>query len=95
MTAAGEEQEPGQLTPAVIAAAGMPEVVADSLGEYLRAWWVRIKSGESGVLPILAGLVVIIVIFQSEQPVFLSAGNIVNLLTQAAVFVLLGLAEIF
>jgi len=73
----------------------MPEVVADSLGEYLRAWWVRIKNGDSGVLPILAGLAIIIVIFQVQEPVFLSAGNIVNLLTQAAVFVLLGLAEIF
>jgi D-xylose transport system permease protein len=73
----------------------MPEVVADSLGEYLRAWWTRIKGGDSGVLPILAGLAIIIVIFQVQEPVFLSAGNIVNLLTQAAVFVLLGLAEIF
>jgi D-xylose transport system permease protein len=71
------------------------EVVADSLGEYLRAWWTRIKGGDSGVLPILAGLAIIIVIFQVQEPVFLSAGNIVNLLTQAAVFVLLGLAEIF
>jgi D-xylose transport system permease protein len=71
------------------------EVVADSLGEYLQAWWTRIKGGDSGVLPILAGLAIIIVIFQVQEPVFLSAGNIVNLLTQAAVFVLLGLAEIF
>ena len=33
-------------------------------------------------------------IFQVQQPKFLSAGNIVNLLIQAAFFVLLGLAEI-
>jgi D-xylose transport system permease protein len=81
--------------PAGLATVPMPEVVADSLGEYLRAWWTRIKGGDSGVLPILAGLAIIIVIFQVQEPVFLSAGNIVNLLTQAAVFVLLGLAEIF
>jgi D-xylose transport system permease protein len=101
---AGDEQDlPPVETPgrsdnapaAALAMAGMPEVVADSLGEYLRAWWIRIKGGESGVLPILAGLVLIIVIFQSQESVFLSAGNIVNLLTQAAVFILLGLAEIF
>lgn len=58
------------------------EVVADSLGEYLQAWWTRIKGGDSGVLPILAGLAIIIVIFQVQEPVFLSAGNIVNLLTR-------------
>ena len=54
------------------------------------------RSGESGVLPILAGLVA----HRGHLPdpgvrSFLSAGNIVNLLVQAAVFVLLGLAEIF
>jgi D-xylose transport system permease protein len=72
-----------------------PDVLADSLGEYLNAWWRRIKNGESGALPILAGLVVIVVIFQSQQSKFLSAGNIVNLLVQGAFFILLGLAEMF
>ena len=33
-----------------------PEVLADSLGDYLRAQWRRIKSGESGALPVVAGL---------------------------------------
>ena len=30
-----------------------PEVLADSLGEYLRAWGKRIRSGESGALPVV------------------------------------------
>ncbi|HEX4082966.1 MAG TPA: hypothetical protein VHX40_08390 [Acidimicrobiales bacterium] len=90
----GEEPGTGPLD-GIAATVPMPEVVADSLGEYLRSWWARIKNGDSGVLPILAGLAIIIVIFQVQEPVFLSASNIVNLLTQAAVFVLLGLAEIF
>jgi D-xylose transport system permease protein len=77
------------------AAAAAPGLVVDNLGEYLRAQWQRIRSGESGVLPILVGLVVIIVVFQSQSSAFLSAGNIVNLLIQAAVFILLGLAETF
>ena len=88
------EAGPDPLAPAPVAVA-LPEVMADSLGEFLGAWWTRIKGGDSGVLPILAGLVIIIVIFQTQESVFLSAGNIVNLLTQAAVFILLGLAEIF
>jgi len=78
---------------AAIAAA--PELIVDSLGEYLQARWRRIKAGESGVLPILIGLVVIVVIFQSQNSKFLSAGNIVNLFVQAADFVLFGLAEMF
>jgi D-xylose transport system permease protein len=46
-------------------------------------------------LPILVGLVVIVIFFQAERSQFLSSLNIVNLLVQAAVFVLLGAAEIF
>jgi D-xylose transport system permease protein len=78
---------------ALIAAA--PELLANSLGEYVHAWIRRIRSGESGALPILAGLVLIIIIFQAQQSKFLSSGNIVNLLVQAAFFVLLGLGETF
>ena len=72
-----------------------PEILANSLNEYVSAWWKRIRSGESGALPILAGLVLIIVIFESQQSKFLSSLNIVNLLVQAAFFILLGAAEIF
>jgi D-xylose transport system permease protein len=79
----------------VAATGGEAALTVDSLGEYLRGWGARIRNGESGVLPILVGLVVIVVVFQSQSSSFLSAGNIVNLLVQAAVFILLGLAETF
>jgi D-xylose transport system permease protein len=72
-----------------------PEVLAGSLGDYLRAWGRRIRAGESGALPIVVGLIVIIIFFQIERSRFDSATNLVNLLTQAAVYVLLGAAEIF
>ncbi|HLI55879.1 MAG TPA: ABC transporter permease [Actinomycetota bacterium] len=88
-----ETPPPGAPAEAVLAAA--PEVMADTLGQYVRASLLRIKSGDSGVLPVLVGLVVIAIIFQSQNSLFLSAGNLTNLLVQAAVFVLLGLAEIF
>ena len=71
------------------------EVTAGSLGEYLRAWGKRVRAGESGVLPVLVGLVIIIVIFQTQQSLFLSAGNLTLLLQQAAVVVLLGMAEVY
>jgi D-xylose transport system permease protein len=76
-------------------AAVAPEVLADSLGEYLRAWGRRIRAGESGALPILVGLIVIIIFFQAERSQFDSAVNLVNLLQQSSIYVLLGAAEIF
>jgi len=71
------------------------ELTSGSLGDYLSSWGKRIRGGESGVLPVLVGLVIIIVIFQTQQSEFLSAGNLVNLLVQAAAYVLLGMAEVY
>ena len=75
--------------------AAAPELLADSLGEYLQAWGRRIRSGESGALPIVAGLIVIIVFFQVERSKFDSALNLVNLFQQSSIYILLGAAEIF
>ena len=74
-----------------------PEVVAQNLREYLRGWAARVRSGQSGVLPVVLGMVVIVVIFQVISPhnVFLSAGNVVNLFQQSAVFMVLAMAEAF
>ena len=72
-----------------------PEVLADSLGDYLRAQWRRIKSGESGALPVVAGLIIIVIFFQAERSRFGSAGNLVNLFDQASIYILLGAAQIF
>jgi D-xylose transport system permease protein len=77
------------------AAAAAPEVIADSLGEYVKIWWTRVRSGESGALPVILGLVVIVVYFQVRSSLFLSAGNLVNLIEQAAWIVTLGMAEVF
>ncbi|HEX5395509.1 MAG TPA: ABC transporter permease [Candidatus Limnocylindria bacterium] len=89
-------EAPDAVSPTADAAVlGGNELVANSLGEYLRAFGKRIRNGESGVLPVLIGLVIIIVIFQVENSNFLTAGNLTNLLVQAGVFVLLGMAEVF
>jgi D-xylose transport system permease protein len=81
--------------PEAVLSAPNAELVADTFGEYLSAWFKRIRNGESGMLPVLGGLVVIILIFQSQSSVFLTARNLTNLLVQAAVFVVLGMAEVF
>ncbi|HEX3621597.1 MAG TPA: hypothetical protein VHT97_04705 [Acidimicrobiales bacterium] len=72
-----------------------PELVANSLGEYTRGAIARVRGGESGVLPVVGGLLVISVLFQSLNSHFLTSGNLVNLLIQGAVFMLLAMGEVF
>lgn len=69
--------------------------LSDTFGEYLLAWAKRIRNGESGVLPVLGGLVILVVIFQIQSSAFLSARNFSNLLVQGAPYVLLGMAEVW
>jgi D-xylose transport system permease protein len=88
-----DDAEPALSDAALKAAA--PEVLADSLGDYFRAWGTRIRNGESGALPIIVGLVAIVIFFQIEQSSFLTAGNLVNLLVEAAIYIMFGAAEIF
>ena len=87
-----------QLTAAAAAQAALavsPEVTANSLGDYLRASFVRIRGGESGVLPVVGGLLLISILFQSLNSNFLTAGNLVNLLIQGAAYMLLAMGEVF
>ena len=74
-----------------------PEVVAQSLGEFVRAYTARIRAGESGVLPVIAAMLAIVLVFTAISPnnVFLTPGNLVNLFQQAAVFMVLAMAEGF
>jgi len=80
---------------ATVPAVGSAELVVDTFGEYVRTWARRVRSGDSGALPVVAGLAVIVVIFQAQQSKFLSVGNLVNLIDQSATFILLGMAEMF
>ena len=77
------------------AALAAPDVIADSLGEYVKIWISRVRNGESGALPVILGLVAIVIYFQARSSLFLSAGNLVNLTTQAAFIIMLGMAEVF
>ena len=84
------------LTAAREAAADVPaELVAQSLGEYLRASWARVRGGDSGVLPVVLALVVVAISFQIANSKFLSAQNLVNLFEQSTIYMLLAIAEIF
>jgi D-xylose transport system permease protein len=92
----GEVAAAAELPPAVDAAVlGSNELVANSLSEYVQSLWKRVRSGDSGVLPVVAGLILIVIIFQAKNSHFLSAPNLTNLIQQSAVYVLLGMAEVF
>ncbi|MGA3183643.1 MAG: ABC transporter permease [Candidatus Dormibacteria bacterium] len=81
------------------AAAGVVEVppalVAQSMGEYLRVYWQRVRGGDSGVLPVVVGIIVVYAAFQIADSRFLGAQNVVNLLEQCSIYMLLAMAEIF
>ena len=65
--------------------------VSVSLLRQIRRLW----QGDSGLGPILIGLLVLIIYFEVRTSVFLSAGNITNLFIQATIYILLGMAEIW
>lgn len=89
--------EPQMSTGELIVSAGveLPPAVVESLGEYLGLWWRRIRSGESGMLPVFGALVLIIVVFQVETTHFLEARDIVDILGLASIYIVLGMAETF
>jgi D-xylose transport system permease protein len=84
------------LTAAPEAAADVPpELVAQSLGQYLRAWWLKVRSGDSGVLPVLLAMVVVAVVFQIITPehAFLRPSNLVYIFGLSTVYMVLAIAE--
>ena len=90
---------PVDLTAASSAAASAdvpPEILAQSLGPYMRAWWQRIRSGDSGVLPVLLGIIVVAVAFEiiSPENAYLRASNLVYIFALSTVYVVLATAEI-
>jgi D-xylose transport system permease protein len=71
------------------------ELDAQNLSEYTRAWLARIRAGDAGALPVVGGLIIITILFQSLNSNFLTAGNLVNLLIQGSIYMLLAVAELF
>ena len=55
-----------------------------SVNEYLSGSLRRIRGGDIGVLPIVIGMIIIAIIFQSANSNFLTPRNLVNLIVQMA-----------
>jgi D-xylose transport system permease protein len=94
---APEEAPDLTAAPEAIEAEVPPGVVAQTLGEFVRGYAARIRAGESGVLPVILAMLAILVVFTIISPnhVFLSPVNLVNLFQQAAVIMVLAMAEGF
>jgi D-xylose transport system permease protein len=72
-----------------------PQLVAQSLGEYMRASLLRIRSGNSGVLPVVMAIVIVAVVFQIITPehAFLRPSNLVYIFGLSTVYMILAIAE--
>jgi D-xylose transport system permease protein len=88
-------QEPASSPEVMTTPDASADLLASSFGDYIRIVGRRVRSGESGALPVIIGLIVIIIVFQAKNSLFLSAANLVNLLAQSAFIITLGMAEIF
>jgi D-xylose transport system permease protein len=73
-----------------------PGILAQSLGQYLRAWGKRVRGGDSGVLPVLLGIIVVAAVFGIITPAnaYLRPSNLVYIFGLSTVYMVLATAEI-
>ncbi|NCF67900.1 MAG: ABC transporter permease [Chloroflexi bacterium] len=67
----------------------------DSLSDFVRDWWIRVRAGDLGSLPIVAGLIAIAIIFGILEPLFFSSRNFVNLLLQMSGITTIAIGIVF
>ncbi|MBZ0292513.1 MAG: ABC transporter permease [Anaerolineae bacterium] len=68
---------------------------SQSPAEYIRSYLSQLRSGDLGALPIILGLVVIAIIFQSQNENFLTPRNLVNLVVQMAGITVIAYGVVF
>ena len=89
MSTAQPPVESSPAAPSTVAPAG------DSVADAARRWWAGIRAGDLGVLPIIIGLLIIVVVFQSQNDRFLTSGNFVNLIVQMAATAVIAMGIVF
>ena len=67
----------------------------NTVGAYAQRWWTDVKSGELGSLPIFVGLIIIAIVFQTQNDRFLTASNFVNLILQTAPYAVIAMGVTF
>jgi D-xylose transport system permease protein len=79
-----------------VAAANVPpELLARSVSQYVRAWALEIRSGNSGVLPVVFAMVLVAIVFEVITPehAFLRPSNLVYIFGLSTVYMVLAMAE--
>jgi len=72
------------------------DVVDDSVGGYVRGYVNRVRGGDLGALPAIAGIVVLAILFTVLRPeTFPTPLNVTNLLVQAVPISLLAMGLVF
>jgi D-xylose transport system permease protein len=77
------------------AAPPAPTGASAGLAGALRDWWTDVREGQLGSLPIIVGLIIIAIVFQSQNDRFLTAGNFVNLIVQSAAYTTIAMGIVF
>jgi D-xylose transport system permease protein len=68
---------------------------AGGLSGAFQDWWTDVRSGQLGSLPIIIGLIIIAIVFQTQNDRFLTASNFVNLIVQSAAFATIAMGIVF
>lgn len=89
MSTAAPAEKPSNLSPTE---AAHPQ---ETVMQAVRNWWIGVRSGELGAIPIVVGIIVIAIYFQSRNSQFLTAGNFVNLIAQMAAITVIGMGMVY
>lgn len=76
-------------------AAVLLEQQSVSPGQYVRDYGRRVRSGDIGSLPIIIGLIIIAIVFQSLNQNYLTPRNFVNLIVQMAGIATISIGVVF
>jgi D-xylose transport system permease protein len=72
------------------------DVPQATLGESARAYLTRVRGGDVGALPAVAGLIVLVIVFSALRPsTFTDAFNFANLIQQGAPIIVLAMGLVF
>jgi D-xylose transport system permease protein len=78
-----------------LAAVATTVPTANTPGAYFRLYLQRVRGGDMGSLPAIAGLVMLVVLFSALQPTFRGLYNFGNLLTEGSGPILLAMGLVF
>lgn len=71
------------------------EIQESTIKGAMHDYWSKVKAGDIGSLPAILGLIVLCIVFGSLSNVFLTPGNLANLITQAAAVIVIAMGLVF